>query len=61
MVRVSGPDAIRITDSIFKSASNHPLASASPYTLSYKAPFGIIFKSPGEAWFDEMILKEVEK
>ena len=35
VVRVSGPDAIRITDSIFKSASNHPLASASPYTLSY--------------------------
>ena len=35
IVRVSGPDAIRITDSIFKSASRHPLASASPYTLSY--------------------------
>ena len=35
MVRVSGPDAIRITDSIFKSASHHPLASESPYTLSY--------------------------
>ncbi len=29
--------------------------------LNLKAPFGIIFKSPGEAWFDEMILKEVEK
>ena len=35
VVRVSGPDAIRLTDSIFKSASGHPLASASPYTLSY--------------------------
>ena len=35
VVRVSGPDAIRITDSIFKSASHHPLASARPYTLSY--------------------------
>ncbi len=35
VVRVSGPDAVRITDSIFKSASHHPLASASPYTLSY--------------------------
>ena len=35
VVRVSGPDAIRITDSIFNSASHHPLASASPYTLSY--------------------------
>ena len=35
IVRVSGPDAIRLTDSIFKSASGHPLASASPYTLCY--------------------------
>ena len=35
IVRISGPDAIRITDSIFKPASCHPLASASPYTLSY--------------------------
>ena len=35
IVRVSGPDAIRITDSIFKPVSRHPLASASPYTLSY--------------------------
>ena len=35
VVRVSGPDAIRITDSIFKSKSGHPLASAAPYTLCY--------------------------
>ena len=35
IVRVSGPDAIRLTDSIFKSASGHPLASAAPYTLCY--------------------------
>ena len=35
IVRVSGPDAIRLTDSIFRSVSSHPLASASPYTLSY--------------------------
>ena len=35
VVRVSGPDAIRITDSIFSSASGHPLASAAPYTLSF--------------------------
>ena len=35
MVRVSGPDAIRLTDSIFRSASRHPLASAAPYTLCY--------------------------
>ena len=35
IVRVSGPEAIRMTDSIFKPASGHPLASAAPYTLSY--------------------------
>jgi len=35
VVRVSGPDAIRITDSIFRSASRHPLASATPYSLCY--------------------------
>ena len=35
MVRVSGPDAIRLTDSIFRSASKHPLASARPNSLSY--------------------------
>ena len=35
VVRVSGPDAIRITDSIFRSTSRHPLASAAPYSLCY--------------------------
>ncbi|MBP5647093.1 MAG: tRNA uridine-5-carboxymethylaminomethyl(34) synthesis GTPase MnmE, partial [Bacteroidaceae bacterium] len=35
VVRVSGPDAIRLTDSIFRSVSKHPLASAIPYTLCY--------------------------
>ena len=35
MVRISGPDAIRLTDSIFRSASKHPLASARPYSLCY--------------------------
>ena len=35
VVRVSGPDAIRLTDCIFRSASKHPLASAEPYSLSY--------------------------
>ena len=35
VVRVSGPDAIRLTDSIFRSASRHPLASAAPYSLCY--------------------------
>ena len=32
---MSGPDAIRLTDSIFRSVSKHPLASATPYTLCY--------------------------
>ena len=35
IVRVSGPEAIRLTDSIFRAASGHPFASAAPYTLSY--------------------------
>jgi tRNA modification GTPase TrmE len=35
VVRVSGPDAIRLTGSIFRSASRHPLASAQPYSLCY--------------------------
>ncbi len=35
VVRVSGPDAIRLTDSIFRSVSRHPLASAAPYSLCY--------------------------
>ncbi len=35
VVRISGPDAIRLTDSIFRSASKHPLASARPYSLCY--------------------------
>ena len=35
IVRISGPDAIRLTDSIFRSASGHPLANASPYILIY--------------------------
>ena len=35
VVRVSGPEAIRLTDSIFRSASRHPLASAAPYSLCY--------------------------
>ena len=35
MVRVSGPDSVRLTDCIFRSASKHPLASATPYSLCY--------------------------
>ena len=35
VVRVSGPDAIRLTDSIISSTSRHPLASATPYSLCY--------------------------
>ena len=51
VVRVSGPDAIRLTDSIFRSASGHPLASAAPYTLSY----GQIVESDGSAVDDVLV------
>ena len=51
MVRVSGPDAIRLTDSIFRSASGHPLASAAPYTLSY----GQIVESDGSTVDDVLV------
>ena len=51
IVRVSGPDAIRLTDSIFKSASGHPLASSAPYTLSY----GQIVDSDGSTVDDVLI------
>lgn len=51
IVRVSGPDAIRLTDSIFKPASGHPLASAAPYTLS----FGQIVDGTG-AIIDEVLI-----
>ena len=51
IVRVSGPEAIRLTDSIFKPASGHPLASAAPYTLS----FGQIVDSDGSI-VDEVLI-----
>ena len=51
VVRVSGPDAIRLTDSIFRSASKHPLASAAPYTLS----FGQIVDADGSI-VDEVLI-----
>ncbi|MBR2395711.1 MAG: 50S ribosome-binding GTPase, partial [Bacteroidaceae bacterium] len=51
VVRVSGPDAIRLTDSIFRSASKHPLASAAPYTLS----FGQIVDADGST-VDEVLI-----
>lgn len=51
IVRVSGPDAIRLTDSIFRAASGHPLASAAPYTLS----FGQIVDGTG-AIIDEVLI-----
>ena len=51
VVRVSGPDAIRLTDSIFRSASGHPLASAAPYTLSY----GQIVESDGSTVDDVLV------
>lgn len=51
IVRVSGPEAIRLTDSIFRAASGHPLASAAPYTLS----FGQIVDGTG-AIIDEVLI-----
>ena len=51
VVRVSGPDAIRLTDNIFRSVSGHPLASAAPYTLS----FGQIVDGTG-AIIDEVLI-----
>lgn len=51
IVRVSGPEAIRLTDCIFKPASGHPLASAAPYTLS----FGQIIDKDGSAIDDVLI------
>ncbi len=51
IVRVSGPEAIRLTDSIFRAASGHPLASAAPYTLS----FGQIVDGTGSI-IDEVLI-----
>ena len=51
VVRVSGPDAIRLTDSIFRSASHHPLASAQPYSLCY----GQIVDAHGTAVDDVLV------
>lgn len=51
VVRVSGPDAIRFTDRIFKSASTHPLASAAPYSLCY----GQIVESDGSIVDDVLV------
>lgn len=51
IVRVSGPDAIRLTDSIFKSASGHPLASANPYSLCY----GQIIDTDGSSVDDVLV------
>ena len=51
VVRVSGPDAIRLTDSIFRSVSKHPLASAEPYSLCY----GHIIDADGSAVDDVLV------
>ena len=51
VVRVSGPDAIRLTDSIFRCASKHPLASAQPYSLCY----GQIIDSDGTPVDDVLV------
>lgn len=50
-IRVSGPEAIAITDCIFKPASGKPLAEREPYTLT----FGHILSSKGEV-LDEVLV-----
>jgi len=51
IVRVSGPDAIEVTDSIFKSVSGSPLASSAGYTMHY----GSIYMPSGELLDDVII------
>lgn len=51
IIRVSGPDAIGITDKIFKGVGNKSLCDAQPYTLSY----GQIVGSEGEI-VDEVLV-----
>lgn len=51
IIRVSGPQAIEITSSIFTPIQGKPLAERKPYTLS----FGKIFSSQGEV-IDEVLV-----
>ena len=51
IIRVSGPEAICITDSIFRPATGLPLADRSPYTLT----FGHICSDNGEV-VDEVLV-----
>lgn len=51
IIRISGPDAIAITDRIFIPASGKPLTERSPYTLT----FGHILSPKGEV-LDEVLI-----
>ena len=50
-IRVSGPEAITLTDRIFKPVSGKPLAERAPYTLT----FGNIIRPEGEI-IDEVLI-----
>ena len=50
-IRVSGPEAITLTDRIFKPVSGKPLAERAPYTLT----FGHILTPEGEI-IDEVLV-----
>ena len=50
-IRVSGPEAIPLTDRIFKPVSGKPLAERAPYTLT----FGHILTPEGEI-IDEVLV-----
>ena len=50
-IRVSGPEAITLTDCIFKPVSGKPLAERAPYTLT----FGHILTPEGEI-IDEVLV-----
>ena len=56
IIRVSGPEAITITDKIFTPISGQKLITRKPYTLT----FGHILSSKGEV-IDEWIRFEVTK
>ena len=50
-IRVSGPEAITLTDRVFKPVSGKPLAGRAPYTLT----FGYILTPEGEI-IDEVLV-----
>ena len=50
-IRVAGPEAITLTDRVFKPVSGKPLAGRAPYTLT----FGYILTPEGEI-IDEVLV-----